>query len=62
MIWLNDYESQDIIYIFFSIFYYRQKIHTDFDEKGYDGINGNKEISFGSSKKRCFDIIVIMNI
>ena len=34
MIWRNDYESQDIIYIFFSIFYYCQKIYKDgFEEK-----------------------------
>jgi hypothetical protein len=52
MIWLYDYESQDIIYILFSIFYYRQKIYKDFDEKENDGINGNKEISSGSSEKK----------
>jgi hypothetical protein len=32
-------------------------------EKENDGINDNKEISFGSSKKRSFvDIVVIMDI
>jgi hypothetical protein len=53
----NDYESQDIIYILFSIFYYRQKIYKDFDEKENDGINGNKEISSGSSEKKQVGIL-----
>jgi hypothetical protein len=57
MIWLYDYESQDIIYILFSIFYYRQKIYKDFDEKENDGINGNKEISSGSSEKKQVGIL-----
>ncbi|MGA9172164.1 MAG: hypothetical protein WBZ20_18655 [Nitrososphaeraceae archaeon] len=40
--------------LFISFFLYflivRKSIRTF--EKGYDGINGNKELSFGSSKKR----------
>jgi hypothetical protein len=51
----------NVIYILFSIFYYRQKIYKDF-EKENDGINGNKEISFDSSKKRDLLICVIMDI
>jgi len=51
MIWLNDCESRDIIYIVFSIFYYCRKIYKDV-EKENDGIKWNKEISFGSSKQR----------
>ena len=53
--------NHKILFIsFFSIFYYCQKIHKDV-EKENDGNNGNKEISFGSSKKGLFDIIVIMD-
>jgi hypothetical protein len=40
--------------LFISFFLYfiivRKSVRTF--EKGYDGINGNKELSFGSSKKR----------
>jgi hypothetical protein len=39
----------NLIYIFFSIFYYCQKIYKDFYDEN-DEINGNKEISFDSSK------------
>ena len=49
---INDHK---ILFIsFFSIFYYCQKIYKDV-KKENDGINGNKEISFGSSKKGLFD-------
>jgi hypothetical protein len=45
--------------LFISFFLYfiivRKSIRTF--EKGYDGINGNKELSFGSSKKR--DLLLI---
>jgi hypothetical protein len=41
----------NVIYILFSIFSYCQKIYKDFYDEN-DEINGNKEISFGSSKKR----------
>ena len=43
--------SLNITYILFSIFYYCHKSVRTL-KKENDGINGNKEISFGSSKKR----------
>ena len=50
--------------LFISFFLYflivRKSMRTIKNEN--DEINGNKEISFGSSKKRSFDIIVIMDI
>ena len=60
MIWLNVYK---ILFISFFLYFIivRKSIRTV--KKENDGINGNKEISFGSSKKKeSFDIIVIMDI
>ena len=49
----NDCESQDIIYILFLYFLIvRKSIRTV--KKENDGINGNKEISFGSELKNAF--------
>ena len=49
---IDDYK---ILFISFFLYFIivRKSIRTF--EKGYDGINGNKEISFGSSKKGLFD-------
>jgi hypothetical protein len=59
MIWLNVYK---ILFISFFLYFIivRKSIRTF--KKENDGINGNKEISFGSSKKSNLDIIVIMDI
>jgi len=53
MIWLNDYDLKILFIPFFLYFIIvRKSIRTV--KKENDGINGNKEISFGSSKKSRF--------
>ena len=47
----NNYESQDIIYILFSIFYYCQKICKDVEKENH-GNNGNKGFIWYQQKKR----------
>ena len=51
-----------MLFISFFLYFIIVRKSTRTFEKENDGINGNKEISFGSSEKRCFDIIVIMDI
>jgi len=57
----NDYDLKILFISFFLYFIIAIKSVRTF-EKENDGINDNKEISFGSSKKRSFDIIVTMDI
>jgi hypothetical protein len=54
--------NNKILFISFFLYFIivRKSVRTF--EKENDGINSNKEISFDSSKKRSFDIIVAMDI
>ena len=58
MIWLNDYDLKILFIPFFLYFIIvRKSIRTV--EKENNGINGNKEISFDSSKKGIFKLLFI---